>query len=96
MSDSQPSLIDACRPTDGKYDWESARAIGLPYWVRSDKALASVAEEVAQTIYKSTKNVMDCALYYIAMRSMKKLRAIAATDRTLSGKKFLKVGRRIV
>ena len=49
MSDSQPSLVDACRPTDGKYDWESARAIGLPYWVRSDKALASVAEEVAQT-----------------------------------------------
>ncbi|EJK68230.1 hypothetical protein THAOC_10610, partial [Thalassiosira oceanica] len=90
MSDSQPKLIDACRPADEKYDWASARAIGLPYWVRSDKALASVAEEIAQTIYKSTKNVMDCALYYIAMRNMKKLRAIAATDRSLSGKKFLK------
>ena len=93
MSDSQPKLIDACRPTGGKYDWKSARAIGLPYWVRSDKALASIAEEVAQTIYKSTKNVMDCALYYIAARNMKKLRAISATDRSLSGKKFLKVCR---
>jgi len=31
---------------------------------------------------------MDCALYYVAMRNMKKLRAIAATDRSESGKKF--------
>eukprot|EP00984_Skeletonema_dohrnii_P026458 scaffold15827_cov102-Skeletonema_dohrnii-CCMP3373.AAC.1 len=33
---------------------------------------------------------MDCALYYIAMRNMKKLKAIAATDRSESGKKFFK------
>ncbi|KAL7542167.1 hypothetical protein ACHAXR_013156 [Thalassiosira sp. AJA248-18] len=90
MSDNQAKLLDCCRPKGEKFSWESARAIKLPYWVRSEKMLASVAEEIAQTIYKSTKSVMDCALYYVAMRNMKKLQAIAATDRSLQGKKFLK------
>ena len=91
MSDSQAKLLNSCRCLKGeKFTWESARAIGIPYWVRSHKLLMSVAEEIAQTVYKSTKSVMDCALYYVAMRNMKKLRAIAATDRSEQGKKFLK------
>ena len=91
MSDSQAKLLNSCRYLKGeKFTWESARAIGIPYWVRSHKLLVSVAEEIAQTVYKSTKLVMDCALYYVAMRNMKKLRAIAATDRSEQGKKFLK------
>jgi len=91
MSDSQAKLLNSCRCLMGeKFTWESARAIGIPYWVRSHKLLMSVAEEIAQTVYKSTKSVMDCALYYVAMRNMKKLRAIAATDRSEQGKKFLK------
>jgi hypothetical protein len=88
MSDTQSHLIEACRPEDKKFNWETARAVGLPFWVRSEMSLASIAEEIAQTVYKSTKSVMDCALYYVAMRNMKKLRAIAATDRSDSGKKF--------
>ncbi|KAL3804783.1 hypothetical protein ACHAWO_005312 [Cyclotella atomus] len=88
MSGTQSRLIDACRPKNEKFNWESARAVGIPFWVRSDKSLVSVAEEIAQTVYKSTKSVMDCALYCVAMRNMKKLRTIAATDRSDSGKKF--------
>eukprot|EP00804_Cyclotella_cryptica_P003754 CCRYP_008920-RA/>CCRYP_008920-RA protein AED:0.01 eAED:0.01 QI:160/1/1/1/1/1/3/904/3233 len=90
MSDTQSRLIDSCRPPVEKLNWESARSVGIPFWVRSEKALAVVAEEIAQTIYKSSKSVMDCALYYIAMRNMNKLRAIAATDKSDSGKKFFK------
>ncbi|KAL7521427.1 hypothetical protein ACHAWX_006106 [Stephanocyclus meneghinianus] len=90
MSDTQSRLIESCRPQGEKFNWESARSVGIPFWVRSERALALVAEEIAQTVYKSTKNVMDCALYYVAMRNMKKLRAIAATDRSDSGKKFFK------
>jgi len=90
MSDSQAKLLDRCRSTKGeKFNWETTRALGIPYWVRSDKILGSIAEEIAQNVYKSTKNAMDCALYYIAMRNMKKLRAIAATDRSEHGKRFL-------
>ncbi|KAL7458931.1 hypothetical protein ACHAWC_010739 [Mediolabrus comicus] len=90
MSDSQLLLINSCRPVGEKFSWDVARSVGLPFWVRSDKELFSIAEEVAQTIYKDTRLVMDCALYYIAMRNMKKLRALAATDRSDSGKKFFK------
>ena len=91
MSDNQVKLIDRCRISKGeKFSWETARSVGIPYWVRSSKYLASIAEEIAQTVYKSSKSVMDCALYYIAMRNMKKLRAIAATDRSQQGQKFLK------
>jgi hypothetical protein len=91
MSDSQARLLNSCRYCKGeKFTWESARAVGIPFWVRSDKLLLSVADEIAQTIYKSTKSVMDCALFYIATRNMKKLRAIAATDRSDQGKLFLK------
>lgn len=91
MSDSQAKLLDSCRTSKvDKFNWESARAVGAPFWVRSDKKITSLAEEIAQTIYRSSKNVMDCAIYYIAMRNMKKLVAIAATDRSDQGKKFLK------
>ena len=90
MSDSQTLLVKSCRPAGEKFNWEVARSVGLPFWVRSPKELLSIAEEIAQTIYKDTRNVMDCALYYIAMRNMKKLKAIAATDRSDSGRKFFK------
>lgn len=90
MSNTQSTLVVACRPKGEKYDWVMARAVGIPFWVRSKKTLVSIAEEIAQAIYKSTKSVMDCALYYVAMRNMKTLRAIAATDRSDSGTKFLK------
>jgi hypothetical protein len=90
MSDSQMLLVNSCRPIGEKFNWDIARSIGLPFWLRSQKELLSIAEEIAQTIYKDTRSVMDCALYYIAMRNMKKLRAIAATDRSDSGKKFFK------
>ena len=91
MSDSQAKLLDSCRTSKGeKFNWETARAIGAPFWLRSNIRLTSLAEEIAQTIYKSTKSVMDCAIYFIAMRNMKKLFAIAATDRSDQGKKFLK------
>ncbi|KAL7498560.1 hypothetical protein ACHAWT_006431 [Skeletonema menzelii] len=90
MSDCQKLLVNSCRPLGDKFSWDSTRSIGLPFWLRSQTELISVAEEIAQTIYKDSRNVMDCALYYIAMRNMKKLKAIAATDRSESGKKFFK------
>jgi len=90
MSDSQGRLLDACRPKNEKFNWESARSVGIPFWARSEKVISSIAEEIAQSIYKTTKSVMDCALYYVASRKMKTLKAIAATDRSDSGTKFMK------
>ncbi|KAL9182531.1 hypothetical protein ACHAXT_013183 [Thalassiosira profunda] len=90
MSNEQGKVLSSCRLKGEKFDWETARATGLPYWIRSDKVLLSIADEIAATAYKSTKSVMDCALYYAAARNFKKLRTIAATDRSEQGKKFLK------
>ena len=41
-------------------------------------------------MYKSTKSGMDCALDYIDMRNIKKLRAISATDQSEQDKRFLR------
>ncbi|KAL7553577.1 hypothetical protein ACHAWF_016877 [Thalassiosira exigua] len=90
MSDDQARLLERCRPKGEKLDWETVRSVGAAHWVRSKKLLAAVADEIASTVYKRTKSVMDCALFYVAARNMKKLRAIASTDRSTQGKKFLK------
>jgi len=50
MSNTQSQLIEACRPKAEKFTWETARAVGIPFWVRSEKSLVSIAEEIAQAI----------------------------------------------
>jgi len=88
LSDSQADILELCRNLYGRINWSVARSIMLPYWLRSDEMLKKLSEEIAQSIFKETKDVMECALFYIATGNMKMLRAIAAIDRSISGAKF--------
>jgi len=90
LSDSQNCLLSACRVEGKKLDWPTVREARLPFWLRSNSELRTVAEEVGQGIYKKTKDVMECSLFYVAMRNMRTLKNLAATDRSESGKTFLK------
>ena len=89
-SSTQGSLVEACRVSNEKFNWKAARTLRLPFWIRSDIKLRSICEEVGQTVYKQTRDVMECALFFIIVRNMRTLRNLAATDQTLSGRTFFK------
>ena len=89
-SDSQAQLIDICRPLNHKFSWESARALRLPFWVRSDDQLRKLSEEVGQKEYRETRDIMKSALFFVIVGNMRTLRNLAATDQSITGRAFLK------
>jgi hypothetical protein len=89
-SSSQGCLLEACRVPNEKFDWNTVRTLRLPFWLRSDEQLRAICEEVGQQTFKDSRNVMDCALFFIATGNMRRLRNFAATDSNTSGKTFLK------
>ena len=90
LSNTQSTLLSSSRIPNSKLDWSTARAIRLPFWLRDDDELCRIAEEIGQHLFKSTKNVMECALFYIAMRKTLKLQTMARADPRDSGQKLYK------
>lgn len=98
LSDSQEELLDLCRKqkqysTDDRQmsvDWKFVRETRMPFWVRSDSALANLSEEIGQNIFKKSRNILDCALFFVIARKTRKLRNLAATDQSEKGRMFLK------
>jgi len=90
LSNSQARLIECCKRTDYKLDWPMARQLRLPFWVRSDTALARLSEEIGQTIFREKKDMLECALFFIIAKKMRTLKNLAATDQSDSGRKFFK------
>ena len=88
MSNSQERLVEWARKTYVKMDWHQLRSIRMPFWLRSDKSLARISEEIGQSIFREKRDVMECALFFIIARKLKTLRNLAATDRSDSGQKF--------
>mmetsp|Transcript_19821 Transcript_19821/g.30037 ORF Transcript_19821/g.30037 Transcript_19821/m.30037 type:complete len:1666 (+) Transcript_19821:116-5113(+) len=89
-SDNQKALVDKARPENGKIDWETARSIRLPFWLRSDDDLRTISCEIGLAVYRSTRDIMESAIFFIIAGNMKTLNNLAATDGSLSGRKFLK------
>jgi hypothetical protein len=89
LSSSQNRILAACKPL-GKWTWEAASAINLPFWLRSDRDLFKISNEIGQQIYKETLDVVEAALFFIIAGNTRMLKAVAATDRNESGKIFLK------
>ena len=88
LSDTQNQLVQYCRPSNTRFDWDTVRAINLPLWLRSDDELRKISQEVGQSTYKNTMDVLEAALFYIVIGNIKMLKTIAATDKNLSGKTF--------
>ena len=90
LSFSQETLVASAKTMDPKFDWLVARKLRMSFWVRSDVSLAQIAEDVGQTIYREKRSIMECAIFFIISKKRKKLRNLAATDRSDSGTKFFK------
>jgi hypothetical protein len=85
---SQGSLLEACRFANEKLDWARAKELRLPFWIRSDQQLRKISEEIGQRSYQQRRDIMESALFFVAVRNMRTLRNLAATDSSESGRKF--------
>jgi len=94
VSSCQRNLLHRCisqlNLIGNKMDWLTARCLLIPFWLRDMSELRRVSEEIALNTFKSTRDVMECALLFVAMRKMTTLTNLARTDDTLSGKTFFK------
>jgi hypothetical protein len=90
ISADQEILLERCRSLGQKLTWDNARKLRIPLWLRSDLALAKVCEEIGQTSFREGRDVMDCAIFFIACGKLRTLKNLAATDQSEMGKKFFK------
>ncbi|GKY91356.1 hypothetical protein MPSEU_000107800 [Mayamaea pseudoterrestris] len=90
LSCSQSQLLKFSRTYNEKMDWKTAKRLRLPFWVRSDTALARISEEIGQNLFRSERDIMESALYYIIAQKTLTLRNLAATDSSENGRKFHK------
>ena len=90
LSNSQGALIARCKQQGQQFSWDYVRELRIPLWLRSDKDLARIAEEIGQSMFRESRDIMECALFFIIAKKMRTLRNLAATDHTDSGKLFFK------
>ena len=87
-SSTQTALVDRCRPANGQLDWDAARSLRIPFWIRSNDHLRKMSEEIGKAVFKKTKDIMECALFFIIAGNMRTLKNLALTDHKESGRKF--------
>ena len=90
ISVSQELIVESVKAPGVKLDWTMAKRLRMPLWVRSDVLLARISEEIGQAIFREKRDIIKCAIFFIIARKTKKLRNLAATDKSESGTKFFK------
>ena len=90
LSSSQAQLLGFCKHSGKKLDWKEAKRLRLPFWVRSDAALAQASEEIGQNMFRSQRDIMEAALFFIVAGKTRTLKNLAAADSTENGRKFCK------
>ncbi len=90
LSNYQGELVERTREPGRKLDWATVRELRMPYWIRSDAKLRQVSEEVGQSLYRESRDILKAAVFFLAAGKLRTLRNLAAADNTESGKKFFK------
>ena len=90
LSDYQGLIIDTIRQPGQKLDWSEVRNLRIPFWIRSDEKLRQLSEEIGQTMYRQTKDILQSAIFFIIAGKKRTLMNLAAADSSLSGRKFHK------
>jgi hypothetical protein len=90
MSNYQGHLTECIREPGKKLDWAAVRELRMPFWIRSDDKLRQISEEVGQSLYRESRDILKAAVYFIVAGKTRTLRNLAAADSTESGKKFFK------
>ena len=90
LSSCQGQIIECLRRPGDKIDWETARGMRVPFWIRSDDTLRKISEEIGQKMYKDSRDILKSALFFIVAGKKRTLMNLAAADHTESGKKLYK------
>jgi hypothetical protein len=90
FSEYQGQLVESLRQPGTKLDWSVAREVRLPFWLRSDDALRAISEEIGQSLYRESRDILKSSLFFILAGKTRTLRNLAAADHTASGSKFYK------
>jgi hypothetical protein len=70
--------------------WDELKSVGVGWWVRSGIALKNLIEIVCKTKFRTTKNPIECALFYLAMKKKTLLQSLYRTVRDSKMATFLK------
>lgn len=76
--------------TEKQLTWDELKGVGVGWWVKSDIALKNLIEIVCKTKFQATKNPMDSALFYLAMKKKSLLQSLYRTVRDNKMAAFLK------
>lgn len=90
LSSNQVQLMQFSRSLDERMTWTFARERRIAFWERSDSALVRLSEEIGQSIFRETRDSMECAIFFIISRKIRTLRNLAATDQSETGATFFK------
>jgi hypothetical protein len=90
LSDYQGQLLESLRQPGKKMDWPSAREMRLSFWLRSEDSLREVCEEIGQSLYRESRDILKSAIFFLLAGKKRTLRNLAAADNTESGSKFYK------
>lgn len=90
LSSNQVQLLQSSRIPDQRMTWSFAREHRVAFWERSDITLARLSEEIGQSIFRETRDSMECALFFVIARKIKTLRNLSATDQSETGSTFFK------
>ena len=90
-SSCQTELIDVIPGFKEKnLSWEELKSVGVGWWVKSTVALKNLIEIVCKTKFQETKNPLNCALFYFAMKKKTLLQSLYRTVKDLKMATFLK------
>ncbi|XP_037074654.1 dmX-like protein 2, partial [Pollicipes pollicipes] len=68
-SESQEELLQLVPSVArGQPLWRELQQLGCGWWIRSNTRLKQLVEQIAKAAYQKSKDPMDAALYYFAMR----------------------------
>jgi len=73
-SEAQEFILEKCPGLGAKgadMTWEDLRAHGAGYWINSLETLKKYIEIIARNQFTKTKEPLDCAIWYLAMRKKK-------------------------
>eukprot|EP00038_Savillea_parva_P002312 m.113177 g.113177 ORF g.113177 m.113177 type:complete len:2381 (+) comp10795_c0_seq1:217-7359(+) len=73
-SEAQEFILEKAPGLGGKgpdLSWPDLRAHGAGFWIRSLDTLRKYAETIARNQFAKTKQPLDCAIWYLAMRKKK-------------------------
>lgn len=88
QSEAEDTLLERTLPPNPT--WESAKALGVGYWVKNPLTLKTLVEKMAKFQFTAKKDPNDCALFYIMLDKKAALMALFKASKNDGVANFLK------